>query len=92
MSIPYRPEQLTYAAHARCPCGAGMAHVNDGDPAGYWDCSAILTGTADPGVRHEGQLPFVFWEIKSEWQPSQGGATTRPGGAIDRERLEKVTR
>lgn len=50
---------------------------------GYWDCSAILLGTAIPNgqpgaVKHEGQLPFSFYEIKSENQPSANGATTRP--------------
>jgi hypothetical protein len=75
-------ERLIYAAYARCPCGAGMAY----DPAaesgatihGYWDCSAILLGKADDKVKHEARLPFAFYEIKSENQPSANGATTRP--------------
>jgi hypothetical protein len=45
---------------------------------GYWDCSAILLGTADPNVKHEARLPFAFYEIKGEGQPSVKGATTRP--------------
>jgi hypothetical protein len=48
-----------------------------------WDCSAILLGDAiasgEPGaVKHTSQLPFIFYEIKSEHQPSANGATTRP--------------
>lgn len=54
-----------------------------GGLSGYWDCSAILLGTAIPkgqpgSVQHEDQLPFAFYEIKSENQPSAHGATTRP--------------
>lgn len=86
-------ERLVYAAHDRCPCGAGLAY----DPAGAvggeddsphykpnaWDCSAILLGTAiaageEGAVQHTGVLPFAFYEIKSENQPSARGATTRP--------------
>lgn len=79
-------ERLIFAAHSRCPCGAGMAY----DPAdegngvfkgpSYWDCSAILLGTADPNVTHEARLPFAFYKVESENQPSAGGATTRPSG------------
>lgn len=80
-------ERLVYAAHARCPCGAGMAYdpigEDKGSPfvgplSGYWDCSAILLGAADTAVKHEARLPFAFYEIKSELQPSANGATTRP--------------
>lgn len=82
---------LIYAATSRCLCGAGMAYPEngaypDGKPdgplrwpqGGYWDCSEILLGTADVQVQHEAQLPFVFYEITSEKQPSANGATTRP--------------
>jgi hypothetical protein len=67
--------RLVYAAHARCPCGAGMAY----DPAGddCWDCSDILMGTADRDVQHTARLPFIFYELKSETQPSANGMTTR---------------
>lgn len=92
-------ERLVYAAHSRCPCGAGLAYdpagASGGYPdeskgekqadtpfkgsyGGYWDCSAIILGTADSNVKHEAQLPFAFYEVKSENQPSAGGATTRP--------------
>jgi hypothetical protein len=78
-----RPD-VVYAARHRCPCGAGLAYTTDADPfSGAWDCAAILTGTAipsgEPGaVEHTARLPFVFYEIKSERQPSAEGATTRP--------------
>jgi hypothetical protein len=50
---------------------------------GAWDCSAILLGDAivsgQPGaVRHTPRLPFTFYEIKAEGQPSARGRTTRP--------------
>jgi len=70
---------LVYAAYDRCPCGAGLAYVPGSNPtAGNWDCSKILLGTADKEVTHTAKLPFIFYEIKSETQPSANGATTRP--------------
>jgi hypothetical protein len=80
------PDELTYAATARCPCGAGLAYDDTcvQDPfngPSYWDCSAILLGTADRDAQHTDRLPFAFYEIKSEGQPSALGATTRPEGA-----------
>ena len=80
-------KDLTWAATARCQCGAGLAYNEDcqepGSPMmwpynGYWDCSAIILGTADRSVRHKARLPFAFYEIKSDNQPSANGATTRP--------------
>lgn len=79
--------KLVYSATARCPCGAGLAYP-EGGPGdessphrwpynGYWDCSAIMAGTADPEVTHTAKLPFAFYEIKSEDQPSARGASTR---------------
>jgi hypothetical protein len=74
-------DDLIYAAYSRCSCGAGLAYKkNPGPDEMYWDCSAILLGTADRAVKHEAQLPFAFWSLKSELQPSVGGATTRPKG------------
>lgn len=84
--------RLIYAAHARCPCGAGLAYDSAGLVGGddgphhkpnAWDCSAILLGEAVqsglPGaVRHTAPLPFAFFEIKSEHQRSVKGTTTRP--------------
>lgn len=77
-------DDLIYAAFARCSCGAGMAYVKGSDPwQGYWDCSDILLGRAIPkgqpgAVEHTAKLPFIFWEITSELQPSANGMTTRP--------------
>lgn len=90
-------ERLTYAAHARCDCGAGMAYdpAAKGDPNSplmlerqgpkQWECSDILrfnTYTADEqmavkAATHTSPLPFAFYEVKSENQPSANGATTR---------------
>lgn len=81
---------LVFAATARCQCGAGLAYDPNDRGAGTvfkgpsaWDCSAILLGDAVPAgapgaVRHTDSLPFSFYEIKSEHQPSAHGATTRP--------------
>lgn len=80
-------DRLIFAAHSRCPCGAGLAYdpcfedANSpfaGPLSGYWDCSAILLGTADQKVQHTAKLPFAFYEVLSEQQPSANGATTRP--------------
>lgn len=79
--------RIVYAAYNRCPCGAGLAYdpafedqdsVFKGPLSGYWDCSAILLGTADKTVQHTDKLPFAFYEIKSEQQPSAQGVTARP--------------
>lgn len=85
---PVEDQELVYAAFNRCPCGAGLAYDPREGVGGSWDCSDILTGRAipmdQPGwVTHTARLPFVFYEIKSERQPSANGATTRrtlPGG------------
>ncbi len=81
-------DDLTYAATSRCPCGAGLAYGGMCiEPPfkipSYWDCSDILLGRAVPSgqpgaVTHTDRLPFSFYEIKSEGQPSARGATTRP--------------
>lgn len=79
-------DDLVYAADARCPCGAGLAYVKNCGPYGrlaHWDCSDILLGRAIPTGQdgsklHTGKLPFQFYEIKSEKQPSANGRTTRP--------------
>lgn len=77
---------LIYSATVRCPCGAGVAYWRGAKAyteTGYWDCSDILLGRAIPqgqdGAKtHTGRLPFVFYDIKSENQPSAFGRTTRP--------------
>jgi hypothetical protein len=73
------PDDLVYAAYARCRCGAGLAYSKF-DPrrhSGAWDCSAVLLGTVNEGERHDKPLPFAGGEITSELQPSAQGATTR---------------
>lgn len=74
-------ERLTFAQGARCDCGAGLAYDPAGESGksmqGYWDCSAILLGTADQSVPHSARYPFAFYDIKSERQ-YPGNQTTRP--------------
>lgn len=86
----YKDSDLVYAAYARCDCGAGLAYPPGIGVHGFWDCSDILTGRAAPKGRpgskqHSDRVPFAFYEIKSEKQPSVSGATTRanyPGGPL----------
>ena len=68
---------LIYAATCRCSkCGAGMAYPIGAGPWHQWTCSRVLKGIgADKG--HDA-LPFQFYEVKSEGQPSAGMSTTRP--------------
>lgn len=75
----FAPSELRFAARDRCQCGAGMAYPLKSGPHGQWDCSAILLGKAarDRAILHSGSLPFSSYEVKSEDQPSQCGATTR---------------
>lgn len=85
-------KDLVYAAYDRCSCGVGLAYL-PGSSDKCWDCSDILLGRAIPkgqpgSVMHTAQLPFVFYEIKSELQPSVNGATTRP--KYSRKKDEKV--
>lgn len=76
--IPWTVEDLQYAAFLRCLCGFGMAYVKSINwGRNYWDCSGILIDKADVAVKHQAKLPFVFYEIKSDNQPSANGATTR---------------
>lgn len=74
---PYAERALVFAAYARCrTCSAGMAYHRGIGMRGAWDCSAVLTGQAADPENHE-HLPFMFYEVKSENQPSARGATTR---------------
>lgn len=86
----YKDRELVYSATSRCPCGAGLAYPKNagvGTPSEQaWDCADILTGRAipkgGPGWKtHTDRLPFAFYEVKSEDQPSARGATTRPPDA-----------
>jgi hypothetical protein len=74
----HKAEELIFAAYSRCPCGLGLAYVKGEGGHGRWDCSGILMGTADARVKHTDQLPFIFYDVRSELQPSAQGATTRP--------------
>jgi hypothetical protein len=91
----FAENELRYAATSRCPCGAGLAYpAHTTDLHGAWDCSAILTGRAIPSgqegaVQHTDRLPFAFYKVKSEDQPSANGATTRPRSLTDAEALER---
>jgi len=69
--------ELRFAAFERCNCGAGMAYAVDAGIHGAWHCSAILRGNASREVKHTPSMPFAFYEVKSEGQPSANGATTR---------------
>ena len=74
-----RDRDLVFAAFARCKgCGAGLAYPKNINMSGEWDCSAVLKGEYPPTKAHP-TYPFSFYEIKSDCQPSAGGATTRPG-------------
>lgn len=87
-SAKFSDDDLVYAATTRCACGAGMAYPKAMGPGGSWNCSDILTMRAaksiDPdSVGHKSPMPFVFYEVKSENQPSAHGATTRPSVASE---------
>lgn len=76
-------DELIFSSHARCDCGAGMAYPENIGTHGSWYCSDILLGRAakknEPDSKnHTGALPFTFYQINSEKQPSVNGATTRP--------------
>lgn len=80
-------DRLSFAAYDRCNCGHGMAYDPTGEVASnkeghlrtpsQWECSAILLGIAREDIAHSAPLPFAFYEVKSESQPSAHGATTR---------------
>lgn len=74
--------ELRFAAYSRCECGAGLAYPLGMSAPGAWHCSAILRGTASRAIPHTPALPFAFYELKSEGQPSANGATTRDAGVI----------
>lgn len=75
----YKDSELVYTATQRCRCGRGMAHPIGEGSRGFWKCSYLLTVDPDPSAHHM-VCPFVFWEFKSEDQPSAKklGQTTRP--------------
>ena len=80
--VKFTEDELIFAATSRCQCGAGLAYPKNVGIDGSWDCSDILLGLAiksgEPDAKtHSGEMPFTFYEIKSENQPSANGATTR---------------
>ena len=76
-SAAFSAAELIFAAYERCVCGAGMAYPIGCSPHDAWHCSAILRGIASRERAHSSPMPFSFYEIKSENQPSANGATTR---------------
>lgn len=62
----FTDDELRYSRYTLCPCGHGLAYPKDCGMNHYWDCSAILKGIADPNIEHTGQLPFSFYDVKSE--------------------------
>lgn len=72
-------DELIYSAFTKCKgCGSGLAYPRNCGPNHYWDCGDVLLGKIkNPGKEHA-QFPFMYFEIKSEQQPSANGATTRP--------------
>jgi hypothetical protein len=80
---PFTDDELRYAATARCKCDAGFAYPEKSGPHGMWVCSALLKSgerSAEAQAHHDAAMPFMFWSVKDEGQPSAGGRTTRPGG------------
>jgi hypothetical protein len=73
-------ERLVYSAFAVCAvCKSGLAYDRYlAEPNGSWRCSRDLLGL-NMGIPHP-SLPFAFYDIKSENQPSANGQTTRPTG------------
>lgn len=92
---PFTDDELVYAAWTRCECGAGMAYPKDIGFHGSWICSEQMTNPkrwtnydnktykTEDGKLHSKDLPFSFWSVKSEGQPSANGATTRPKGETE---------
>lgn len=78
MQDKFTLDELLFASHERCECGAGFAYPKGMGMWGSWNCSAILLGRAEKGSTHSSAMPFSFYEVKSEDQPSANGATTRP--------------
>src|SRR4051812_32242019 len=74
----FEDSELVYAATARCLCGAGLCYPSNVSTHGAWRCSGVLTHRCKHDVGQHDVFPFVFYEIKSEQQPSAKGATTRP--------------
>ncbi len=76
-AVVFEDNELVWAATSRCQCSAGLAYPKNIGPNGAWYCSSVLT-SGDPDEVHSEPKPFMYYEIKSEKQPSAKGATTRP--------------
>lgn len=63
---PFTDEELIYAAEEYCPCGHGLAYPDGCGIDHYWDCSAILKGTADEEAEHTEKLLFSEHQILGE--------------------------
>jgi hypothetical protein len=72
----FQPEELIYAAFARCKCGAGLAYPRHIGGRGSWYCGSVLEGHSPWSSDHEA-YSFMTYAIKSENQPSANGITTR---------------
>lgn len=97
-------DRLVFAARTYCHCGHGMAYdplneVGRDQSSPFvmvdrWTCSAVLLGIADEKLVHQEPLPFAFYELKSEDQPSAAGQTTRepiaPNPAVNPPASESV--
>ena len=77
LKYKFNDDDLVFAAYVRCECGCGFAYPKKIGMHGAWYCSGILLGEADAKAAHTSPMPFMFYEIKSENQPSANGATTR---------------
>ncbi|HEV8062987.1 MAG TPA: hypothetical protein VGP68_24110 [Gemmataceae bacterium] len=75
--LPKR-KRLTYAATARCICGAGLAFDpwgESGKPLGFWACSRALLGNTQG--EHCPPIPFTSRTIMAENAAGAMGQTTR---------------
>jgi hypothetical protein len=76
---PTFEDGLIFSAVMRCKCGSGLCYAEN-EQTNCWDCHAVFSaqrkGEQPPAGEHTRYL-FYMYDIKSETQPSAGGATTR---------------
>ena len=85
---PFTDAELIYASACRCKCGAGMAYPKGIGGSGMWVCSALLkSGERSPEAQdpHTPAMPFMFYEIKSELQPSACSTSAPSRGRTTRQ-------
>lgn len=76
LATAYRLDVLTFAAYARCSCGAGLALPLGGSK---WECSRLLLGESDRvTTRHDRPLSADLYDVAKEGTRRADGATTRP--------------